>query len=219
MLSLDIIIMVTLMDMAMDTATMDIMARGRLMLSLDIIIMVTLMVMAMDTATMDIMARGSQMLSPGIIITVTDTLMVDIAITVIMARGRPRLPLDIIIMDILMAIVAMDTTVTMERGRLMLSPDTTIMDMAMDMDMDTMATMARERLSQDIIIMAMVMVDMAITVMDTTVNKQHLFISFQNSVTTIRTRWNLVNRNTNLEKKYKNSLYERKKKKKKKKKS
>merc|ERR1711931_518027 len=107
------------------------------------------------------MARGRQMLSPGIIITVTDTLM-----------------------------VAMDTTVTMERGRLMLSPDTTIMDMAMDMDMDTMATMARERLSQDIIIMAMVMVDMAITVMDTTVNKQHLFISFQNSVTTIRTRWN-----------------------------
>merc|ERR1719516_445702 len=96
----------------------------------------------------------------------------------------------------------------MERGRLMLSPDTTIMDMAMDMDMDTMATMARERLSQDIIIMSMVMVDMAITVMDTTVNKQHLFISFQNSVTTIRTRWNLVNRNTNLEKKYKNSLYE-----------
>ena len=163
--------------------------------------MVTLMVMAMDTATMDIMARGRQMLSPAIIITVTDTLMVDMAITVIMARGRPRLPLDIIIMDILMAMVAMDTTVTMERGRLMLSPDTTIMDMAMDMDMDTMATMARERLSQDIIIMAMVMVDMAITVMDTTVNKQHLFISFQNSVTTIRTRWNLVNRNTHLEKK------------------
>merc|ERR1719439_222106 len=126
----------------------------------------------MDTATMDIMARGRQMLSLGIIITVTDTLMVDMAITVIMARGRPRLPLDIIIMDILMAMVAMDTT----------------------------ATMARGRLSQDIIIMAMVMVDMAITVMDTTVNKQHLFISFQNSVTTIRTRWNLVNRNTHLKK-------------------
>merc|ERR1719348_243161 len=189
----------------------------KLMLSLDIIIMVTLMVMAMDTATMDIMARGRQMLSPGIIITVTDTLMGDMAITVIMARGRPRLPLDIIIMDILMAMVAIDTTVTMERGRLMLSPDTTIMDMAMDMDMDTMATMARERLSQDIIIMAMVMVDMAITVMDTTVNKQHLFISFQNSVTTIRTRWNLVNRNTHLEKNYKISLYEKKKNKTKKK--
>merc|ERR1712240_354882 len=152
LLSQDITIMAMVV---MDMEVMVIMAttaRGRLsqllllkpMLSLDIIIMVTLMVMAMDTATMDIMARGRQMLSPGIIITVTDTLMVDMVITVIM-----------------------------ERGRLMLSPDTTIMDMAMDMDMDTMATMARERLSQDIIIMAMVMVDMAITVMDTTVNKQH----------------------------------------------
>merc|ERR1719516_171165 len=114
--------------------------------------MVTLMVMAMDTDTMDIMARGRQMLSPCIII-----------------------------MDILMVMVAMDTTVTMERGRPMLSQDTTIMVMAMDMDMDTMVTMARERLSQDIIIMAMVIVDMAIMVMDTMVNKQHLFISFQNS--------------------------------------
>merc|ERR1712002_1385904 len=106
------------------------------------------------------------------------------------ARGRPRLPLDIIIMDILMVMV------TMERGRPMLSRDTTIMVMAMDMDMDTMVTMARERLSQDIIIMAMVMVDMAIMVMDTMVNKQHLFISFQNSVIFIGTCWNLVNRNT-----------------------
>merc|ERR1719348_2849440 len=115
--------------------------------------MVTLMVMAMDTDTMDIMARGRQMLSPGIIITVTDTLMVDMALTVTMERGRP-----------------------------MLSLDTTIMVMAMDMDMDTMVTMARERLSQDI----------AIMVMDTMVNKQHLFISFQNSATTIGTCWNLV---------------------------
>merc|ERR1711872_733734 len=80
-----------------------------------------------------------------------------------------------------------------------------------------MATMARERLSQDIIIMAMVMVDMAITVMDTTVNKQHLFISFQNSVTTIRTRWNLVNRNTHPEKKIQKPPLKKKKKKKKKK--
>merc|ERR1711872_485718 len=131
----------------------------------------------MDTDTMDIMARGRQMLSPGIVITVTDTLMVDI-----------------IIMDILMVMVAMDTTVTMERGRPMLSQDTTIMDM------DTMVTMARERLSQDIIIMAMAMVDMVIMVMDTTVNKQHLFISFQNSATTIGTCWNLVPGNTHLEK-------------------
>ena len=117
---------------------------------------------------------------------------------------RPRLPLDIIIMDILMVMVAMDTTVTMARGRLMLSQDTIITVMAMDMvDMDTMVTMERGRLmpSQDTITMDMAMdMDMDM-VMDTTVNKQHLFISFQNSVTTIRTRWNLVNRNTHLEKK------------------
>merc|ERR1712082_269005 len=105
------------------------------MLNQDIIIMVTLTVMAMDTATMDTMARGRPMLSPGIIIMATDTLMVD---------------------------------------------------------MDTMVTMARERLSQDIIIMVTVMVDMAIMVMDTMVNKQHLFISFQSSVTFIGICWNLV---------------------------
>merc|ERR1712098_1032022 len=113
----------------------------KLTLSQDIIIMVTLTVMAMDTATMDTMARGRPMLSPGIIIMAMDTLMVDTAIMVTMARGRQRLPLDTIIMDIFTVMVAMD-----------------------------------------------------ITVMDTTVNKQHLFISFQNSVTFIGTCWNLVNR-------------------------
>merc|ERR1719347_2060559 len=118
-----------------------------------------------------------------------------------MARGKQRLPLDTITMDILMVMVAMDTTVTMERGRLMLSQDTITMVMAMDMvDMDTMVTMARERLSQDIIIMVTVMVDMAIMVMDTTVNKQHLFISFQNLIIFIGTCWNLVIRNTHLKK-------------------
>merc|ERR1712133_9562 len=106
----------------------------KLMLSQDIIIMVTLMVMARDTATMATMARGRPMLSPGIIIMATDTLMVDTAIMVTMAREKQRLPLDTIIMDILMV-------------------------MAVYMgDMDTMVTMARERLSQDIIIMVMVMV-------------------------------------------------------------
>merc|ERR1711862_357887 len=107
---------------------------------------------------------------------------------VTMAKGKQRLPLDTIIMDILMVMVGMDTTGTMERGRLMLSQDTITMVMAMDMgDMDTMVTMARETLNQDIIIMVTVMVDMAIMVMDTSVNKQHLFISFQKSVT-----WELV---------------------------
>merc|ERR1719347_1197445 len=115
--------------------------------------------------------------------------MVDTAITVTMARGKQRLPLDTIIMDILMVMVGMDTMGTTERERLMLSQDTITMVMAMDMgDMD---------------IMVMVMVDMAIMVMDTMVNKQHLFISFQYSVTFIGTCWNLVNRNTHLEKKYK----------------
>merc|ERR1711862_861005 len=154
---------------------------------------------AMDTATMDTMARGRPMLSLGIIIMATDTLMVDTAIMVTMARGSQRLPLGTIIMDILMVMVAMDTMVTMERGRLMLSQDTITMVMAKDtVDMDTMVTMAKERLSQDIIIMVTVMVDMAIMVMDSTVNKQHLFISFQNSVTFIETCWNLVIRNTHL---------------------
>merc|ERR1712142_1377596 len=166
----------------------------KLMLSQDIIIMVTLMVMALDTATMDTMARGRPMLSPGIIIMATDTLMVDTAITVTMARGKQRLPLDTIIMDILMAMAGMDTMGTMERGRLMLSQDTITMVMAMGMG--------------DIITMVTVMVDMAIMVMDTTVNKQHLFISFQNSVTYIGTCWNLVKRNTHLENKYKKSFSE-----------
>merc|ERR1711872_1147157 len=144
--------------MAMDMEVMVIMATMarerlsqlpllKLMLSQDIIIMVTLMVMVMDMATMDTMARGRPMLSPGIIIMGMDTLMVDTAITVTMAREKQRPPLDTIIMDILMVMV----------------------------DMDTMVTMAREKLSQDIIIMVTVMVDMAIMVMDTTVNKQHLF--------------------------------------------
>merc|ERR1711875_159771 len=155
------------------------------------------LMLSQDIITMDTMARGRPMLSPGIIIMAMDTLMVDTAIMVTMARGRQRLPLGTIIMDILMVMVAMDTTVTMERGRLMLSQDTITMVMATDMvDTDTMVTMARERLSQDIIIMVTVMVDMAIMVMDTTVNKQHLFITFQKSVTFIGTCWNLVNRNT-----------------------
>merc|ERR1711875_55025 len=99
---------------------------------------------------------------------------------------KPMLSLDIIITVTLMVMV-MDTATMdiMARGRLMPSQDTITMDMAMDMDMDM--------------------------VMDTTVNKQHLFISFQNSVTSIGTCWNLVNRNTHLEKKYKKSFYEIKK--------
>merc|ERR1719348_1680257 len=90
----------------------------KLMPSQDIIIMVTLMVMAMDTATMDTMARGRPMLSPGIIIMVTDTLMVDTAITDTMERGRLMLSQDTITMVMAMDMVVMDTIVTMARERL-----------------------------------------------------------------------------------------------------
>merc|ERR1712002_384067 len=115
----------------------------------------------------------------------------DMATMDTMARERPMLSPGIIIMG-------MDTLmVTMGRGKQRLLLDTIIMDILMVMvGMDTMVTMARERLSQDIIIMVTDMVDMAIMVMDTTVNKQYSFISFQNSVIFIGTCWNLVNRNT-----------------------
>merc|ERR1719320_1004341 len=72
-------------------------------------------------------------------------------------------------MDILATdMVVMDTMDIMARGPLMLSP---VMDMAMDMDMVTMDTMARDQLSQDMDIMAMDMdMDMAM-VMDTMVKQ------------------------------------------------
>merc|ERR1711872_860635 len=134
------------------------------MLSQDIIILVTLMVMVMDMATMDTMARGRPMLSPGIIIMGMDTLMVDTAITVTMAREKQRPPLDTILMVMVamdtmdtmergrlmlsqdtitmvmaMDMVDMDTMVTMAREKL--SQDIIIMvtvmvDMAI-MVMDT----------------------------------------------------------------------------------
>merc|ERR550519_409730 len=93
------------MDMDMDMATMDTMARGLLRPSLDMVIMVMDMVV-MDT--MDIMARGLLMLSPAMDIMVMDTVM-DMAMDMDMAT-----------MD------------TMERDQLMLSQDMDIM--AMDMD-------------------------------------------------------------------------------------
>merc|ERR550519_1635224 len=80
--------------------------------------------------------------------------------------------MDILVMDM----VVMDTMDIMARGLLMLSPAMDIMvmdmvmDMAMDMDMATMDTMARDQLSQDMDIMAMAMV------MDTTA--KHICCSF-----------------------------------------
>merc|ERR1719206_817174 len=73
-------------------------------------------------------------------------------------------------MDILATdMVVMDTMDIMAKGPLMLSQamDIMVMDMAMDMDMVTMDTMARDQLSQDMDIMAM---DMAM-VMDTMVKQ------------------------------------------------
>merc|ERR1719206_671869 len=115
------------MDMDMDMATMDTMARGPLKPSLDMVIMVMDMVldMVMDMAmvTMDIMARDLLMLSQ-----------------------LPLLSQDMdMAMDILATdMVVMDTMDIMARGPLMLSPAMDIMvmdmvmDMAMDMDMVTM---------------------------------------------------------------------------------
>merc|ERR1719312_2034290 len=83
-------------------------------------------------------------------------------------------------MDILATdMVVMDTMDIMARGPLMLSPAMDIMvtdmvmDMAMDMDMVTMDTMARDQLSQAMDIMAMDMdMDMVMAmVMDTMVKQ------------------------------------------------
>merc|ERR1711872_343448 len=101
----------------------------------------------------------------------------------IMERERLKPPLllsqDIITMamDMVMDMVDMDTMDTMGREKPRLA---TIMVMDMDMHMDmadmvTMAIMERERLSPVIIIMAMDMVMVMATVMDTMV-KQQLFI-------------------------------------------
>merc|ERR1719244_995616 len=105
--------------------------------------------MDMDMATMDTMARGPL---------------------------RPSLDMVIMVMDMVLDMVmdmAMVTMDTMARDLLMLSlllllsPDMDmVMDMAMDMDTDIMDIMARDLPSQDMDIMAMVMV-MAM-VMDTT---------------------------------------------------
>merc|ERR1719315_977538 len=121
---------------------------------------------------MVIMERERLMLSPATTIMATDIMdMVDMVMAT-MERGKPKqLPLlsqDTItmatdIMDMVDMVMA-----TMERGKLLLSQDTITMDTAI---------MERERLmlSPVIIIMAMDMVMVMATVMDTMV-KQQLFI-------------------------------------------
>merc|ERR1711983_154793 len=94
-----------------------------------------------DMATMDTMARGPLRLSLDMVIMVRDLLMLS---------QLPLLSQDMdMVMDMAMDILATDMVVmdTMD----------IVMDMAMDMDMVTMDTMARDLLSQDMDIMAMVM--------------------------------------------------------------
>merc|ERR1711915_92105 len=118
------------------------------------------------------------MLSLATTIMATDIMdMVDMVMAT-MERGKPKqLPLlsqDTLTMDT--AIMEVTDTVIMERERLMLSQDTTTTDTAIMEVMDS-AIMERERLmlSPVIIIMAMDMVMVMATVMDTMV-KQQLFI-------------------------------------------
>merc|ERR1719348_1347162 len=136
-----------------DTATMDIMERERLkpllLLSQDITTMDTAIME--DTATMDIMERERlKLLLNQNTITMDTAIMEDTATMDIMERERLK-PL------------------------LLLSQDTTTMDTAIMEDMVTMAIMERERLSPVTIIMAMDMVMVMDTDMDTMV-KQQLFI-------------------------------------------
>merc|ERR1711862_769179 len=116
--------------------------------------------MDMAMVTMDIMARGLLMPSQLPLLSQDMDMVMDMA-------------MDILATDM----VVMDTMDIMARGPLMLSQamDIMVMDMAMDMDMVTMDTMARDQLSQDMDIMAMDMdmdmvMDMAM-VMDTTVKQ------------------------------------------------
>merc|ERR1711875_98271 len=100
------------MDMDMDMATMDTMARGLLKPSLDMVIMAMDMVMV----TMDIMARGPLMPSQLLLLSQDMDMVMDMA-------------MDILATDM----VVMDTMDIMARGPLMLSPamDIMVMDMVM----------------------------------------------------------------------------------------
>merc|ERR1719317_1370994 len=116
--------------------------------------------MDMAMVTMDIMVRDLLMLSLPLLLSQDMDMVMDMA-------------MDILATDM----VVMDTMDIMARGLLMLSPamDIMVMGMAMDMDMVTMDTMARDQLSQAMDIMAMDMdmgmvMDMAM-VMDTMVKQ------------------------------------------------
>merc|ERR1711862_1060816 len=123
------------MDMDMDMATMDTMARGLLKPSLDMVIMVMDMVldmvMDMATVTMDIMARGLLMLSLPLLLSQDMDMVMDMA-------------MDILAMDM----VVMDTMDIMARDPL--SQDMDIMAMDMDMDMVTDMAMVMDTMVKQI---------------------------------------------------------------------
>merc|ERR1711872_104118 len=129
---------------------------------------------------MDTMER--EKLSLATTIMAMDMDMVDMVIMATTERGKPKQLLLLSQDTTTMDTAIMEDTATMdimERERLkpllLLSQDTTTMDTAIIEDMVTMATMERERLSPVTIIMAMDMVMVMATVMDTMV-KQQLFI-------------------------------------------
>merc|ERR1711872_960759 len=81
-------VMVIMATTARERLSQLLLLKLKLMLSQDIIIMVTLMAMAMDTATMDTMARGTQRLPLDTIIMDILMAMVAMDTTVTMERGR-----------------------------------------------------------------------------------------------------------------------------------
>merc|ERR1711872_508099 len=129
---------------------------------------------------MDTMEREKLSLATTIMAMDMDTDMVDMVIMATTERGKPK-PLLLLSQDITtMDTAIMEDTATMdimEREKLkpLLNQDTITMDTAIMEETATMAIMERERLSPVTIIMAMDMVMVMATVMDTMV-KQQLFI-------------------------------------------
>merc|ERR1712027_26227 len=130
------------MDMDMDMATMDTMARGPLRLSQD----------------MDIMVRGLLMLSQLLLLSPAMDMVMDMAMDILamdmvamdtmdtMARGLLMLSqaMDTMVMDMVMdtdMVMVMVTMDTMARGPLSQDTDIMAMDMAMVMDMDMVMAM------------------------------------------------------------------------------
>ena len=155
---------------------------AQLLLNQDITMDMVMVMDMVDMDTMDTMEREKLSLATTIMAMDMDTDMVDMVIMATTERGKPKQLLLLSQDTTTMDTAIMEDTATMdimERERLkpllLLSQDTTTMDTAIMEDMVTMAIMERERLNPVIIIMAMDMVMVMATVMDTMV-KQQLFI-------------------------------------------